>query len=214
MNFSQMIESTRERVRNTQATYSKQDWKLDRVKKPLAFYIFRIKENHEQFRDQRILLERGKVVWGSIVQANGAIFDPQGRFQEAGAAIMYSEDPFYDQNLDQLRAHAHNLYALKGQECSADMQAFSDKLADEKTADTKLAIPTGFTEGHPCFYATIMIFRKHLPVNYLANGYFPVLIAPEETDAVMILPHWYWDTALTQAWLPAPASSSTEIVQG
>lgn len=80
------------------------------------------------------------------------------------------------------------------------MQAFGDKLANEIVADIKLPIPKGFTDAAQCYYAMLLIARNHLPLNYLVHGFFPVLVAPEETDTVMILPQSYWDSEFKLAW--------------
>ena len=50
------------------------------------------------------------------------------------------------------------------------------------------------------FIDTLMIARKHLPSKYLAQGFFPILMAAQETQAVTVLPCHYWDSALTQIW--------------
>lgn len=200
MDFQHMIESTRENVRRAQASYSDANWRTDRIKKPLMFYILMDRRFNPQLRDQRMLLERGTVVWGAIIQANEILFDPKGMYPSLPAAIVYSTDRVYDANPELLIEQAHSMYDLKGKTCTPEMQAFADKLANEMVADIKLAIPRGFTDSAQCYYATLLIARKHLPQNHLANGFFPVLIAPNETDAVTVLPHAYWDSQFSSAW--------------
>lgn len=92
------------------------------------------------------------------------------------------------------------MYELKGVNCTPDMQAFADKLADETVIDIKLPVPRGFTGGRQCFYATLLISREHLPLNYLANSFFPVLVNLDETDTVTVLPKVYWDDELRSTW--------------
>ena len=199
MDFRQVIESTRQNVRWAQASYSESNWLADRIRKPFAFYVTMDRRFDQQFRDQRILLQRGIVVWGAIIQANAILFEPKGRHPNLPAALIYSEDRVYDANPEYLIDHAHSMYELKGEACSPEMQAFGDKLANEFVMDIKLPIPQGFTDGIQCYYATLLIARKHLPGNYLANGFFPVLIAPQETDVAMVLPAAYWDSKFAPA---------------
>ncbi|MCP4095291.1 MAG: hypothetical protein GY880_04375 [Planctomycetaceae bacterium] len=200
MNFHGIIESTRECTRRAQDSYSDLNWRADRIKKPFRFYLNGDWRFNTQFRDQRTLLQRGTVVWGAIVQANKVLFEQGGSCASLPAAIIYSLDPVYDNDPDRLIEHAHNLYDLKGKSCTPEMQAFGDKLANEIVADIKLPIPKGFTDPAQCYYAMLLIARKHLPLNYLAHGFFPVLVAPEETDTVMILPQSYWDSEFKLAW--------------
>lgn len=193
------IEITRERVRQVQADYSDANFREDRIKKPLMFYVLFDKRFDPQFRDQRILLERGKVVWGAIIQANQMLFE-QGDVPNLPAGIIYSAETDYDGNPALLNEHGTRMYDLKGQKCDPKMQAFADKLANELVADIKLPIPRGFTDGVTCFYATLLMARKHLPFKRLANNFFPVLIAPDDTDTVMVLPKGYWDPEFKKAW--------------
>ncbi len=195
-----MIEWTRQNVKRAQASYSKADYRNDQIKKSFMMYVIMDRRFDPQFRDQRILLQRGVVVWGSIIQANQILFDPNGSHASLPAAVMYAASKAYDASPDLLIEQAHSMYDLKGQTCTPDMQAFADKLANEMVADIRLPIPTGFTGGRQCYYATLMIARKHLPGNYLANGFFPVLIAPKETETVMVLPETYWDPQFRGAW--------------
>lgn len=200
MEFQQIIQTTRTITQQAQASYSSADFRRDRIKKPFLFWIIRDGRFDNQLSDQRILLERGKVVWGAIIQANNVLFEENGAHACLPAAVMYSEDPVYDDQPDQLIEQAHGLFDLKGKTVSPEVQAFADKLADEMVADLKLPIPVGMTGGALCYYATLLIARKHLPVNYLNNGFFPVLIAPQETPTVMILPSQYWEPGFRQAW--------------
>ena len=200
MDFQQVIESTRENVRSAQAAYSDKQWKKDRIRKPLLFWLLMDMRFNRQLKDQRILFERGRVVWGAIIQANEALFEGGGLQSCLPAALIYCEDSTYDADPHRLLENAHNMYDLKGRLCTPDMQAFASKLADEMVADIKLPIPTGFTGGAQCYYGTLLVARKHLPSEYLANSFFPILIAPEETKAATILPWSYWDVPFKLKW--------------
>lgn len=200
MDFVDSIRITRERVREAQSSYSDGSYKQDRIKKPLMFYVTFDRRFDPQFRDQRILLERGRVVWGAIIQANEILFEHKGPCDNLPAAIMYSTGDDYDSQPERLVQHAHSLFDLKGKPCSPEMQAFGDKLANEIVADIKLAVPPGFTDGAETYYATLLMARKHLPFKYLASNFFPVLIAPEQTDSVMGLPKEYWDPDFKRSW--------------
>jgi hypothetical protein len=200
MDPKRLIESTRRNLLRAQGTYSNSDYRKDCIKKPFLLSLIGDRRHDAQYRDQRLLLERGMAVWGQIIQANRRLFDPMGGVAQLPAAIIYSTDRYFDQCPELLGDHASRLFDLKGQKVSPEMQAFSDKLADEMVADMKLPIPLGFTGGKHCYYASLIICRRHLPQGHLAAGLFPVLIAPDQTDVVMIAPKWYWDSNLVEAW--------------
>lgn len=41
-------------------------------------------------------------------------------------------------------------------------------------------------------FCSVIVFYKDIPGGYLQGSYLPVLAAPEETPAVLILPKDYW----------------------
>src|SRR5262245_39677660 len=63
--------------------------------------------------DQQILLNRGEIVWGRLVQANQILFDPSND-NTAPANMIYSLDPYFDGRVDILGGVAHGLFARKG----------------------------------------------------------------------------------------------------
>lgn len=201
MDFESIINGTRASLDQARSTYSDDQFSNDRIRKPLSYYLTLDFRFNRQLRSQRPLIERGRVVWGAIVQANSVLFEPRGSSACLPADAMYCDDESLDAHPGSLVSYAHELFELKGEATTPEMQKFSRKLANETSGDVKLTIPTGFTEGHPCYLATILIARKHLPGNHLADGLFPMLILPEETKASMILPRDYWDDRLKEFWL-------------
>ncbi len=201
MNFQRIIESTRANVRTVQTIYSNQHFDADRIRPPFPFYLWLDRRFRKQFKDQRMLLERGYVVWASIIQANRSLFDPNGPRTSLPAAIIYCADRSFDAQPAYLHDYARNLFAAKGKATSPEMQRFADKLADEFVADNRLAIPKTATGGAQCFYSTIMLSRDHFPLRCLSFPLFPILIAPQESEVGTPLPHVYWDQELRDAWI-------------
>lgn len=142
------------------------------------------------YEDQQTIYRNGYIVWGAIVQANNTLFRPGSH--DCPADFLYSLDPRIDAHPEVLQESAHGLFDIKGLETDPDLQAFSDKLADEYVADWKLPVPPRITRGVQCYYATNMIFRRHLPAGVLAGPVMPMLVYPEETEVVFILPARYW----------------------
>src|SRR5262249_19189053 len=60
-------------------------------------------------RDQHILRDYGRVVWGCLVQANQVLFNPSNR-QMLPANVIYSPDTYFDDHLTFLRSVASELF--------------------------------------------------------------------------------------------------------
>ena len=49
-------------------------------------------------------------------------------------------------------------------------------------------------------YTTIDVDRKHLPANYLADNYFPLLVAQDYTSTAVVVPKECWDQDEIAYW--------------
>ena len=148
-------------------------------------------DRYDQFyTDQEMIYKHGRIVWGHIIQANNALYEPGT--DDLPAAIIYSDDPEMDKYPHLLDEYASSLYHIKGQATTPELSEFSRKLADEIESDWKLKIPKSLTGVYQCYYLTNMIFRKHLPDGFLESGLFPIMIYPEKTDVGFVLPSQFW----------------------
>lgn len=150
---------------------------------------------------EKTLLEKGKVVWGYLVQANAPLFKPGKK--DGFAAIVYSLDPEFNNNLYELYRIATELYELKGETIEhpevLDLKAIATAITNgDKLFNVK--IPKSVALDKEVYFTTIQISRKHLPLNYLNSCWFPILVAPEETNIARILPSKYWCSYLLKAW--------------
>ena len=152
------------------------------------------------YSDNELLRTEGKIVWGHIIQANSLLFDPSAK-ENCPAAALYSLDPYYDGNLEELEVIAGSLFDLKGEKTSRSLQKFSDILADERTIQMKLKIPHELTGGRDVFYTSIMVQRNQLPVPFLAASAFPLLVHERKTKSTMILPAKYWSQDMIGYWM-------------
>lgn len=151
-------------------------------------------------RDQDVLLSRGRVVWGHLVQANQILFDPQNRFT-CPANVVYSIDPFFDGRLSLLSSMARGLFAQKGSSnADRELQGFVDVVTDEMARVLRREMPHSYTGGRVVCFATCFIQPSHLPDGYLARPSFPIVVSPEETPAMMLLPSRYWPAELASNW--------------
>ena len=138
---------------------------------------------------------------GCLVQANNRLFDTSNR-QVLPANVIYSPDPYFDDKVSALQVTAHKLFELKGTSPpDKELRTFARSITDEfceanapSRCHGRCARIERFTSPRSSS------IRRGLPAGHLATGVFPLLICPEKTDAVMILPSAYWPDGLHEAW--------------
>lgn len=211
MNLAYLLSATRETFGQAPRSFSLFSQLYNRVYPPM--WMIRWGDDLRcVYRDQRKLFKEGKVVWGHIVQANNALFEPgKGNYP---ADMLYSLDPYFDNNLEALERIAHRLYGLKGKEVEdEEARYFSDAITDEHTRVLNVQLPKSLSGGREVYFTTFMVHRKHLPTGYLVSGWFPILALPGASDATMILPSKYWAADLIPLWNPDTGAVS-EAVKG
>jgi hypothetical protein len=150
--------------------------------------------------DQDRLLMHGQVFWGQLVQANKVLFDPKNR-HTCPANVIYSTDPFFDGRLSLLSSMARGLFAQKGStRAGRELQDFVDAVTDEMKRVLRREMPHSYTGGRCVYFATCFIQPGHLPFGCLNRPSFPVVVAPEETPAMMLLPSRHWPPELVSHW--------------
>jgi hypothetical protein len=156
------------------------------------------------WRDQHALRDQGRVVWGFLVQANQSLFDPGNRWV-LPASVLYSPSTYFDDRVPLLEGVARDLFRLKGNMPEdEELKPFARALTDEMARPMRLQLPRSLCEGKKAYLTTCLIQPSHLPGGYLAVGYFPLLIWPEGTKSVMVLPARYWPEELRELWRESP----------
>lgn len=150
------------------------------------------------YRDQEELLEKGKVVWAAVVQANQMMFRP-GRHDCPGTVIYSMQNAFGDE-LIPIAELAPELFALKGEhDDDPECQIFGDMLADEMDRAMATPVPQAITGGLPVLSTSVVFHRKHLPVPFLSTGFFPMLVHRRKKSC-MVLPSRFWSIGLINIW--------------
>lgn len=153
----------------------------------------------ETFNHQSLLIKRGQVCWGAFVQANGELMQP-GTSDHPGC-IVYSYDSMVDANPSILTDFAKTLSSLKGGTPEdPDLQLLVNIITDECTDALCLPIPKYLTKGVQCSYSSIYVFREHLSNRVLSGWLVPILVSPEQTGAVMVLPSRFWSKSFAKYW--------------
>jgi Zn-dependent protease with chaperone function len=151
------------------------------------------------YKDQNLLLTQGRIVWGQVIQANTLLFED--RSEDCPAAILFTMDPSIDEDPEKLQDIAKTLYSLKdGESDNEELNKVVQVITDEYTTWMNHHVSAAATGTIDVFYSTIMVHRKHLPLNYLKSGWFPLLIHPTKTKCAMILPSKYWDPRMAEIW--------------
>ncbi len=151
------------------------------------------------YKDKNVLYRNGRIVWGFIIQANDYLFKP-GRGNYPAAAV-FSTNSYFNDRLYLLSEIAEKLYSLKGKtDANIELTRFAEIITGERDVLYNLPIPESLTGGKVVYYTTIMVHRKHLPVNWLVSSWLPLLVHPTKTKAAIILPANYWEPDLKKFW--------------
>ncbi len=158
------------------------------------------------YRGQRDLRRHGRVVWGVLVQANRMLFRPGS--DDLGAAIVYSEDPYFDDAPEELRSIAERIGELyQGGEnhprppTPPGLAPLVDALAPGDRSLVHVPLPPDFTGGRAVAATYIHVPRQYMPEGHLVTNTFPVIVAPEQTAGVTPLPSACWPEELVVAWV-------------
>jgi hypothetical protein len=150
----------------------------------------------EIYRRQHLLLERGMVVWASLVQANNALFAEGAH--DMPALLAYSLERHFEARPQALQRIAHALFAYKGKDAPAPLQHIVQCLASEQQRAQDLAVPATLTRRR-VMVSSFLAIRKHMPADVMHGAWFPVLTHPD-TLCLMIAPHAFWPQELVTAW--------------
>jgi hypothetical protein len=200
--FRALLNSTRRNFRPAPRQFSAEEARDLTARPPTWMMEVRRDKIWEQFNKARQIFEQGHVVWGHLIQANQILFE-EGP-DDAPAAWLYSADPYFEEDVDSLGAIAHGLFETKGKRTGdREVQRFADMLHDERERQLRLPIPKSMTGGRAVTYTCGMIVRKHLPLPFLADALFPLVVAPHVSEATWILPSRYWADDLLNHWFSA-----------
>lgn len=206
------ISEVRELLREERSRLGVRLWRRFRFRKSLGMWRAMDFRFERQYWSQRRLLLRGRVVWGAFIQANTGLF--QTGKGDLPASILYSADPGVEAEPGRLLEVALRLYALRGKFTVRSLRRISDHLEDGLAADTKLAVPMEAADGLEVFYSFVMVVRAHLFRGRIHSLLLPVLILPEETRAVMILPSAFWPEGFERTVKEAELRAASEPAIG
>jgi Fe-S cluster assembly iron-binding protein IscA len=147
----------------------------------------------------RDLLERGRVVWAAVAQVNRGMFSAGP--DDLPGVTVYSLDAHYDDNPQDLCEVGRALYDLKGTApVDPELKTAADRMTDEYDMTVRAPLPRKLADGRLIHVAGTIFHRGRLPGGVLRARLLPLVIAPEWTEANMILPLLCWPNELRSAW--------------
>lgn len=149
------------------------------------------------FASARDVLRTGRPVWGSLIQANRSLFQPEP-YGGAPGEVVY--DPAGRAPPEALDEVAELLLSLKGKNLpDPALAGFSDYLTDEGIRVFGLDVPQQICP-YPLKVSTTFFDRGYLPGHRITQRSFPVVVSDPHPGIVVFLPAAVWPAALVKAW--------------
>lgn len=130
------------------------------------------------------VLKRGKIYYGYLVEANNLLFRRNYGFMGNSllpAVMLYSTDPYYDENPLELKYVAEQVFADRN----------NNVLRDESKYFSNIKLTNPICGERAVYMTTLMIYRPQLPEGYISDGLIP-LIADPDCSSAFVLEHKYW----------------------
>lgn len=157
------------------------------------------------------LYQKGRVVWGALVQANTMLFE-ENNPASCPAEIIYDKSGRTPPHL--LHELAQTLLSFKKQipdDIPPKLKQYAQHLQNERTRFSS-ELPAPPTTVMSLYAKTIFVWRPHLPDAMLTLPIFPIIIN-DDNDEAMILPAKFWaHTEYYQKWIANPKDFIQEIV--
>lgn len=148
------------------------------------------------------LIHSGRIVWAGLVQANEGLFSP-GEYDLPGNIVFSPAAPL-SESPSALVAIADAVRGLKGRanELAHDpeVQAIAKLITDDVNLAVNQRLPAHLAGGAEVYLSWCDFHRSSLPGGVLAARVVPLLICPEHTERVIVLPLRFWPRGLRSNW--------------
>ena len=151
------------------------------------------------YEKQDVLLRKGRIVWGALVEADGALFEA-GEDDRPGL-LVYSLDAYFDARPAELAALGVRLAGLKatpGTSATSEPRRLGQQIRNDSGRPLDVPLPTALS-ARAVLLTSFMGVRAHLPDGILGADWFPLLAHPSSVIP-MIVPCMFWPPALRAAW--------------
>ena len=174
-------------VKNDPKDHIKRPSWLDQYKDSLAYLFFRIDT----------ILEKGNVVPSAVVLANDKLYHRRSLVyrKDHPAYFVYSYDPYYVENADELVTIASKLLEISISEDkkNKDEKKVTSFFNGEMNRPIRKKVPEAYTDGREVYFTTTIVCRSHLPKGKLEERtVYPLLVIDDDKADAMMLPAKYW----------------------
>lgn len=147
--------------------------------------------------DMPRLMQKGRVVWGHIVQANRGLFE--GKVEGAPLEVLYDPRGLFPQ--EALGNLAGMLYQLKGKQTDdPELKRYADHLQKETSRLFDWRTPASFVP-YPLHASTTYINRHWLPGGRLVNPLIPLVVSEHYPGGVAMAPSHVWPAEYKERWM-------------
>lgn len=147
----------------------------------------------------RLLEKQGQVVWGAVVQANGMAYSPGEN--DLAANVVFSTDEYYDDRPIELMRIAAAVWYLKNKHPrDVNFARVASIVTNETNMVARHPLPDAITSGRCVYLTSTLLMRRRLPGGILTGPILPLVVAPEQTEANMLLPLQCWPDVLREHW--------------
>jgi hypothetical protein len=188
-----LIQACRERIGDPPRTFSRAERETFHIPRPE--WLEKRDGLGSILREQEKLRDNGQVRWGAISMANFQLWAPG--CTTCPGLIAFSLDTSFDDRPFELREIATAVFDLRDEEQEdpelAELRHF---VVDELARPSCFPVPESLTGQPGLCISSILLERTHLPFGYLAAPVFPILVNPEVSKQVVLLPAAYWPEEL------------------
>lgn len=150
-------------------------------------------------QDVPVLMKKGRVVWGHVVQANTGLIE--GKVEGAPLEVLY--DPRGLIPHEALGDMARMLFNLKGKQTNdPGLQRYADHLQKEVSRLFDWRTPASFLP-YPLHASTTYISRRWLPGGRLVNPLLPLVVSEHCRGSAVLTPSRLWPADYREAWMNA-----------
>jgi len=155
------------------------------------------------YTDMDILLQKGDVYWGVVVQANEVLFSKRP-YVDCPGNVIFTKNEYFNDNPEMMRQIAHEIFSYKNTDLASEYyKKVVEIVTDEherifnypihlKKIELLKNVSHMFREEETILFTTMMFFRDYMPKGKLCSGIIPIVAAPELTDISIMLPKKYW----------------------
>lgn len=146
------------------------------------------------YTEQGNIFKKGKIVWGAFIFVHSQL--PEKGSRDLPALMLYSLDPYYEEHYEELIGIAESI-AQNGDPTTMNQSPVVKNLSHKfirmrKSPLRKKWELTITIEDRTLYVASVLVVRKHLPLNLVTSKMVPLLVDPDDVWKTLVFPEKYW----------------------